>query len=449
MLYDASFRLTMSLYNMYRKAYKTISELFLYVFVRIDMAKLKANLLDDLTIKAAKSTDKEYTLRDGNGLFLLIHPNGGKYFHLRTTLHGKPKKIQLGTYPQLSLSEARETAREKLKQVKVEHIDPIFEAKQIKQQKAQDADNTFQKIAEDWLIIKQRTLAPSTHLKIKQTFNANVYGVLGKYPIKDIDNQLVRKCLMIMQKRGALEFMEKTRGWIKSVFDFALSDKLISENPIPLKDERLIKHVSEKYPRLKNKQDAGKFLRNLIEYVGSFEVATCVYLQMHFAQRPSELRCAKWAEFDLDNAIWTLPLAQSKSRKYMTKPHTIMLSKQAIAALNELKAYSGHSEFLFASRQGGKPVSEATIRKAFRLTFTDYHIVPHGCRHFFSTQANESGLFRKDVIESFLAHSDKDKIRETYNEATYDKERIELAQWWSDQLDIARDGAKMLSLKLA
>jgi len=413
------------------------------------MAKLNADLLDDLKIKAAKPRDAEYTLRDGNGLFLLVHPNGGKYFHLRTTLHGKPKKIQLGTYPELSLSDAREQAREKRKQVKVDHIDPTLEGKLAKQRKAKDANNTFQKIAEEWLAIKQHTLAPSTYLKIKQTFNANVYGVIGKYPIKEIDNITVRKCLLIMQKRGALEFMEKTRGWIKSVFDFALSDKLISENPIPLKDERLIKHVGEKFPRLQSPQDAGKLLRNLVDYGGSFEVATCVYLQLHFAQRPSELRCAKWADFDLNKAIWTLPLTQSKSRKYMTKPHTIMLSKQAIAALKELQAYTGHGEYLFASRLASSPVSEATIRKAFRLTFPDYHIVPHGCRHFFSTQANESGLFRNDVIESFLAHSDKDKIRETYNEATYDNERRQLAQWWSNLLDIARDGAKVITIKQA
>ncbi len=411
------------------------------------MAKLNSDLLDDLTIKAAKPKEKNYSLRDGNGLFLLIHPNGSKYFQLRTTLHGKPKLIQLGTYPDLSLSGARDQCRQKRKQVKVKHIDPILEAKIAKQQKAKDADNTFQKIAEDWLAIKKRTLAPSTYLKIKQTFNANVYSVIGKYPIDAIDNMQVRNCLMIMQKRGALEFMEKTRGWIKQVFDFALSDKFISENPIPVKDERLEKHVSEKFPRLKNKQDAGKLLRNLVEYGGSFEVATCVYLQLHFAQRPSELRCAKWAEFDLENAIWTLPLAQSKSRKYMTKPHTVMLSKQALKALKELKTYTGYSEYLFSARIANKPVSEATIRKAFRLTFPDYHIVPHGCRHFFSTQANECGLFRRDVIESFLAHSDKDKIRETYNEATYDNERRQLAQWWSDQLDEMRDGAKVISLQ--
>lgn len=409
------------------------------------MKKLTSDSLSDLTIKAAKPSNKPYTLRDGKGLFVLVHPNGSRYFQLRTTLHGKPKLIQLGTYPELSLSEARNLAREKRKQVKIDGIDPILEAKSVKQHKAKDADNTFQKIAEEWLVIKQRTLAPSTHLKIKQTFNANVYGVIGKYPIKEIDNLQVRNCLLIMQKRNALEFMEKTRGWIKQVFDFALSDKLISENPIPLKDERLEKHISEKFPRLKNRQDAGKLLRNLVDYGGSFEVATCVYLQLHFAQRPSELREAKWVDFDLNNAIWTLPLEQSKSRKYMTKPHTVMLSKQALKVLTELNQYTGHSEYLFSGRLTNKPISEATIRKAFRLVFTDYHIVPHGCRHFFSTQANESGLFRRDVIESFLAHSDKDKIRETYNEATYDNERRQLAQWWSDQLDVMHDAVKKLS----
>lgn len=414
------------------------------------MAKLTADLLDDFTIKAAKYGEVEKNpMRDGNGLFLLIHENGSKYFQLRTTLHGKRKLMQLGVYPQLTLSAARELARQKMKQVKIDHVDPILEARLVKQQAAKDADNTFQKIAEEWLAVKKRTLAPTTHLKIQQTFNANVYGVFGKYPISEIDNMHVRKCLLIMQKRGALELMDKLRGWIRNVFDFALSDKLISENPIPLKDERLLKHVSEKYPHLKTLADAGKFMRNLVDYAGSFEVTTCVYLQIHFAQRPSELREAKWSEFDLDNAVWTLPLPRSKTRKHMPKPHTIMLSTQAIAVLNELKEYTGSSEYLFAARLASKTISEATIRKAFRTIFTDYHTVPHGCRHFFSTQANESGLFRGDAIEAFISHKDKDKIRATYNEATYDKERVAIAQWWSDQLDIMRDGAKVLAFKQA
>jgi integrase len=247
----------------------------------------------------------------------------------------------------MSLGEARELAREKRKQVKVDRIDPILEARLDKQNAAKDADNTFQKIAEEWLAVKKRTLVPSTHLKIKQTFNANVYGV---------------------------------------------------------------------------------------------------FLQISVAQRPSDLREAKWSEFDLDKAVWTLPLPRSKTRKHMPKPQAIMLSRQAIAAL---KAHAGSSEYLFAARLASKPVSEATIRKAFRTMFTDYHTVPHGCRHFFSTQANESGLFRSDAIEAFISHKDKDKIRATYNEATYDKERMTIAQWWSDQLDIMPDGAKVLPFKQA
>ena len=187
-----------------------------------------------------------------------------------------------------------------------EHKDPVLEAKLAKVKEAQNADATFRSVAETWLDIKKQTLAKSTHLKIQQTFNANVYSKLGNYPIKKIDNQMVRACLLVMQKRGALELMDKSRGWIKQVFDFALSDKLITENPIPETDLRLKKHVSEKFPRLKSANDAGKLLRNLTDYAGSFEVSTCVYLMLTFAQRPSELRCAKWVDFDLDNSVRTI-----------------------------------------------------------------------------------------------------------------------------------------------
>ena len=87
-----------------------------------------------------------------------------------------------------------------------------------------------------------------------------------------------------MQKRGALEFMEKTRGWIKQIFDFALSDHMISDNPIPLTDLRLKRHESLRFPRLKTIADAGKLLRNLNDYAGTFEVSACVYLMLNFAQ---------------------------------------------------------------------------------------------------------------------------------------------------------------------
>lgn len=423
------------------------------------MAKLKSYLLDDQTIKAAKYGEVEKNpMRDGNGLFLLLHENGSKYFQLRTTIHGKRKLIQLGSYPKLSLKDARTSASEMLEMIKKENKDPVLERKKEKQKKAIDNDNSFKRIAEDWLSLKSRKLTKSSHKKIQQTFNANVYGVIGKYPIKDINNVMVRDCLLIMQKRGALELMRQTREWLKSVFDYAFGEGFIPFNPIIKTDIHLESPEIKGYPQLKSLADAGVLLRNLEKYRGSFEVATCVYLQLHFAQRPTELRAAKWSEFDLENAVWTLPLARSKTQKHMTAEHTIMLSAQAIAALRELQAYTGHREHLFASRYNDKEISEATVRKCFRNVFTDYHIVPHGCRHFFSTQANEACKknrmigFDADVIEKALSHKageDKDSIRSIYNNAEYKDPRRVLAQWWSDQLDIARDGAKILPMKQA
>lgn len=410
---------------------------------------MASNLLDDLTLRAAKPKIKAYTLRDGNGLFLLVHPNGSKYFQLRTTLHGKSKLVRLGVYPNLSLSEARIKALQAIKLVEAD-LDPTLEKKVAKAKAKESAEATFKSVAMTWLEIKQKTLAKSTHLKIQQTFNANVYSKLGSYPLGKINNLMVRDVLLVMQKRGALELMEKTRGWVKQVFDFALADRLINENPIPLTDLRLSRHVGDRFPSLKSANDAGKLLRNLVEYQGTFEVQTCVTLMLHLAQRPSELRESKWQEFDLQKGIWTIPIEKSKQRKHMTKPHTVMLSRQVLAVLGELKEYTGTGEYLFAARITGKPVSEATIRKAFRTCFNDYRIVPHGCRHFFSTQANDAAKanrqlnFDADVIESSLGHADKNHVRGIYNDGKYDASRQQLAQWWSDQLDLMRDGAKVI-----
>lgn len=407
------------------------------------MKKSGIELLSDLEIKKAKPKNKPYNLRDGNGLFVQIHPNGSKYFQLRTTLHGKPKLIQIGSYSYMALIEARKISSEKKRLIKVEKIDPILSEKLNKQKKAKEADATFKRIAEDWIVLRvDDGMAPSTVLKIKQSFNANVYKSLGNYPIKSISNDQIRSCLLVMQKRGALELMDKTRGWIKRIFEFAKSDGLIDENPMPIKDERLKKHTGKKFPHFKYRGDAGSFLRKLEDYSGSYEVYACAYLQLHFAQRPSELRLAKWEEFDFDNAIWTLPIERSKTAKSMVNLHKIMLSKQSLSVLKELKTYSNGGDYLFSTRYDNKPISEATIRKVYRTLFVKYRVVTHGCRHFFSTQVNESGKFRNDVIESFLSHKDKNEIRNIYNEAEYLREKKELAQWWSDELDHMRNESK-------
>ena len=141
------------------------------------------------------------------------------------------------------------------------------------------------------------------------------------------------------------------------------------------------------------------------------------------------------------------PVERMKNRKHMKEPHVITLSRQAVAALKELREFTSYSKLLFPSlTDSRKPISDMTLSKALRTIWPDYRIVPHGFRHLFSTMTNEYGQFRHDVIEAALAHKDGNAIRATYNRATYIKERRELAQWWADELEGMKTGAKVLVL---
>ncbi len=408
---------------------------------------MATELLKEVEVRNAKPTDKQRKLNDGNGLTLLVHPNGSKYFQLRFTLHGKEKTLQLGVYPDLGLQDARKKAKD-ARQLVSAGIDPVQDRRIQDARKAVSAATTFRSVAEQWLAIKQRTLAPSSHRKITETFNANVYPRFGNLPIKDVSALVVRDAMQAIERRGALELMAKCRAWIRGVFDFALSEEMLKHNPIPKEDLVLRKHTGENHPRIKSREDAGQFLRNLFEYPGRTETRLAIWLQMLLATRPGELRLAEWMEFDLDKGLWTIPLDRMKNRKHMTDPHVVTLSRQAVAALKELHGFTSYSKLLFPSLTNStKPISDMTLSKALRSIWPNYRIVPHGFRHFFSTIANEHGQFRHDVIEAALAHKDSNAIRSIYNQATYLKERRELAQWWGDELEAMRDGGKVLTFK--
>ena len=397
--------------------------------------------LTDFDVKALKPKAQRYQVADGNGLCLIITPTGGKWWRYRYRLDGKPNTQSLGTYPEISLADARK-ARDTARALVKQGIDPNADRKRARRQAIIDAGLTFEALANDWLKIKARTLAPRTLAKITNGFTVNVFPDIGHMQIKSILYADVRAVLLKMQARDALVLMHKTRTWIARVFDFAVNEGLIEASPITKKDERLHTNKEQQYPHLQSMADAGKLLRGFDAGRNGIEAKTCAMLTLHLAQRPSELRRAKWCEFDLEAGLWTLPLERSKTRGHMDKPHTVPLSAQAIDALLTLKQYA-HGEYCFPYNTDA-PLSEATIRKIFRTAFPDYHVVPHGCRHFFSTQANECGLWRGEVIEAFLQHKDGNAIRAVYNKAQYDSERAKLAQWWSDQLDTAKRGGEVV-----
>jgi len=207
---------------------------------------MATELLSDIEVRKAKSTDKPRKLGDGNGLILLVHPNGSKYFQLRFTLHGKEKTFQLGVYPDMGLANARVAAKA-ARQLVADGIDPVQNKRVQAARKATSAATTFRSVAEQWLAIKQRTLAPSTHLKITQTFNANVYPRFGNLPIKDVDALTVRNAMQAIEQRGALELMTKCWELIKKVFDFALSERRIGNSTAQFKQNFPYAHPSIRF----------------------------------------------------------------------------------------------------------------------------------------------------------------------------------------------------------
>jgi integrase len=162
----------------------------------------------------------------------------------------------------------------------------------------------------------------------------------------------------------------------------------------------------------------------------------------HVMARPGELRMAEWPEFDLDNAVWKIPANRMKMRR----PHEVPLSRQVVAYLQELFVLTGPDGFVFpAFHTSRRPLSENTVNQAFRrMGYAAGEVTAHGLRTTASTLLNESGKWSPDAIERSLAHADANSVRAIYNRGRYWDERVAMHQWWSDHLDMLRDGAANL-----
>jgi len=403
---------------------------------------MKANLTDT-RIKGRKPKNKPFRLFDGGGLYIEVRPSGSKLWRLKYRLSGKEKLLALGKYPTVSLKKARKE-RDKAKELIAGGRDPVTEKRATKTADIHKAANTFEAVAERWMTAK--TWAPTYRESIEASFRRNIFPRIGKVPVADIKASLLLSALRPMESRGALELLSRTRRWCSEVLRYAIGEGLREDDPATYLRSVLKKNESRNYPHLEQKQ-LGDFLRKLYDYQGRPESRLAVMLLLHTAVRTGELRAAKWAEFNLDEKQWTIPAERMKTRRKNPGPHTVPLSRQVIALLQELKQHTGYSEYLFPNHGKYPFASENLINTVIhRLGFKGV-LVGHGFRATFSTIANESGKWRADVIEAALAHKDSNAIRAIYNRATHLQERTRLMQWWSDTLDAAQKGGEVVTLK--
>lgn len=397
--------------------------------------------LNDASIRNTQPGDRQFKLYDGNGLFLLVTPKGRKLWKMKYKLAGKWGELAFGRYPEITLAEARQRARDARVDLDAGR-NPALKKRIARANELARVGDTFGDLVTEYLAVKRDKVTPSSWARIESNLRCNALPLLGALPIADITPPLILAVLRRVEARNALRMVEKLRSDLRGAMDFAIATgRFNGANPLdPINADVLKTRKAVSFPTLGSRADVGAFLRTLSDYPGRPETRICLMLQILTAVRPGEARGARWAEFDRAEKLWRIPAERMKARV----DHIVPLTRQALALLDELEPMTGHSDLLFPGMADhSKPISEMTCSKALKVMWPAYRIVPHGFRALFSTMANDAGQFRPDVIEAALAHSERNAVRAAYNRATYLRERRELAVWWANELDTMRKAAKM------
>ncbi|ASA50327.1 tyrosine-type recombinase/integrase [Salmonella enterica] len=394
--------------------------------------------LTDLAIRRSKPKDKPYTLNDSNGLSLLIEPNGSKGWRLRYRFSGKAKLISLGTYPGVSLSDAR-TARDEAKKLIAGGIDPSEVRKAKKREIESRFGNTFEGIAREWYEKRFDRWSASYAEEMIETFEKDVFPYIGSRPIAEIKPMELLAVLSVLNDRGATEKLRKVRQRCGEVFRYAVITGRAEYNPAPDLVSAFAPHKKEHYAFLKT-DELPEFFRILNTYTGSLIVKLAMKLLILTGVRPGELRQAEWCEIDFDNRLWEVP----KERMKMRRPHCVPLSEQALNILERLKPMTGHYQYIFPGRiHHSKPMSEMAMNVLIRRIGYAGRVTGHGFRHTMSTILHEQG-YNTAWIETQLAHVDKNSIRGTYNHAQYLDGRREMLQWYADYMEALESGGSVV-----
>jgi integrase len=389
--------------------------------------------------KNVKPKDKAYKLTDGGGMFLLIQPNGARYWRMKYRYAGKEKLLALGVFPEVTLSEARQK-RDAARRLLDAGDDPGTAKREKKRQTIEKSEQTFERIAREWHKKGSANWSAAYATKIIDSLEQNVFPSIGKRPVAEISAKEMLDVLHKIEARGALETASRVKQRCSAVFNYAITKLLATSNPVLPLSGSFQAPKNKNHARLKI-EEMPEFMQRLAAYDGRKQTALAIRFLAYTFVRTGELRLARWSEFDLDAAQWRIPAERMK----MKEQHLVPLSKQVVALLQELKVFNGDGELVFpGDRVASKPMSENTILFAlYRMGYRS-KMTGHGFRGIASTALNEMG-YRPDVIERQLAHTERDGVRAAYNHAQYLPERVAMMQHWADYLDAIAAGNKVVA----
>ena len=394
--------------------------------------------LTDPVIRAVQPKERPYKLSDGEGLVLLVQPNGSKWWRYRYRYNGKEKMLSIGTYPKVTLKEARHlrvTASDLLKQ----GINPSQYRQEQKLIKTLAAENSFESVARLWWDNwKAARTERHAHYVIRR-LEADVFPMIGSKPVTEITAPHLVMVIRQIESRGALDIAKRALSTCGQVFRYAVAHGLAERNPAAdIKPADVLKPVKKtNYARLDQKE-LPELLRRIEAYDGQPLTRLALQLMALTFVRTSELIGARWKEIEFDSKLWRIPAERMKMRF----PHIVPLSRQAIAVLEALQELSGHSPLLFpGERNVTRSMSNNTL--LFALYRMGYHsrMTGHGFRGIASTILHEKQYPDKH-IELQLAHLVGNEVSRAYDYAEHLKPRARMMQHWADYLDEIKETGK-------
>lgn len=404
--------------------------------------------LSDKAVKAfVANAASGKKLADGGGLYLFIPPAGSANWRIKYRIDGKEKIYSVGPYPLVSLAAAR-VALGEVKALLLENKDPVTERRVNRAATAAGSDNTFKAVAQEWLAMKQREWSAGHFTKSARAFERDIYPAIGNLPIASITPSIIAKSIEDIHKRDVLETATRILQHLNGVFRYAQAKGLCRDNPAgPAREILPRKKDNGRMPALLDWTALGDVLRRAEMARLSPSVRMAHRLCAFTAARIGNVVNAEWREFHLDDEqpVWIIPRAKMKVAT-RDIDHRVPLCPEIAAEMHQWQRVFGGRGFVFPSPAGGKHIGRESIEKVYRITLgLEGKHSPHGWRSAFSTLARDQG-FARDAVELALDHAHDNEVARACDRGERFTQRVELFNWWGEQLAAAQRGAKIIPL---
>ena len=390
---------------------------------------LSAKGLEAAVKRAAAEADAKNTrvkVRDGDNLMLVVRPGGGASWLLQYRLGAERRSVTLGAWPAVSLKAARELAAQAREQV-AKGTDPVEQRRNARAAPARQ--DTVRSLITDWLATQR--ISDVYRGNIEAAMKKDVLPAIGALDPAAVTRQDVLAILRALEKRESLEMLRRVRMWLRQAYEWALDAERVQASPVPTGHlKSFLAPERGHFPAITNPADVPALMRAIRGYSKPV-VRTALLVSAYLWQRPSEIREATWAEFDLDAGRWVIPAERMK----LEREHWVPLAPQVVTLLRAHAGVVGTEGWLWPGWRHGKPLSEAALSGALEsLGFKGRHS-PHGFRAMARTILEEHFGVAAAPLEKQLAHEEPNRVKRAYNRAEYWSERVALMSRWADWLD--------------